>query len=651
MKRIKKYIPMLFILILTITISVSFGWFVFNNDLTIKSNDNFNIKVSNYLTLAYLKQDGTWSDYGDQFSFTTTKLVDITSDGQNFGYPFVLDRNDNAVFPLVKPSNNKMTALGSNLVEYSYDQSSWTTYDEEDGLSLYYSGIDKDAGGNLIHTQEFAYIRHANYGDEGYDTIVKISLIDQSYELIATESDSVDYNFITRIKCGKDGKYYDGKLYIDGYADYEGYYIEMYFKVKSDIYAGVYLSDESYIHPHGYTSDDVIVKENESVYGKNKFSSNYIAGASRVYFGEIVKNTANTDMEIGRQVWIPNPNYEFSADGQVYNINGTPESSYGYLLNDYTAYDPLTGDSEGNIVSYTYDTKDYYKRNIVIGNDLANRSGYVCGTKPIVSFNGVEAEKTFVVRIWIEGTDREANSALNQGVIDINIQLIGVEKREEKQEDIDSVSEVFRGETVDDFSKLFYLNDELETIPVEVNKLEYSYNGKTWSSYDPSVGLPYYYDSITKDPETLQLIHTTQSVYLRRKEIVEKDFRTIVLLDLQANTGAILYDYRDSSDNVNDLENIMVGDGTGSLALNKLYYSDSSLDITNSTYQYSYDGKIWNIYKNTSGLLRYYEEGSLVNTTETVYIKNRDYDTICKIDLVTNTKTIIYTQVEMGGGE
>lgn len=554
-KRIKAILGIVTLSLATIClVSASFAWFIYNQKVKMTSSSNLEIGVGANLEMSYYDESNdTWSDYQFGALVPSYNLIDVTSDGKKFSYPYNLDTNDEPVFAMLEiPS-----------------------------------------------------------------------------------------------------------------ADRVGYFLEYYVKIRTSNMLNVYLSKNSFVKPHGATNASSVDETNQSAYGPqdtNAFSSNNIAGAARVSIGEVTRDDdgAITNEET-KQIWIPNPRYELSYIQQTngteearFSLNGSRESSYGYLANVFT--DP-NDDSVGYIAQHTYTKQDYLSKYVTVGTkktDSMNTSwnydilanpdtGYANEAKCVLDFDqeGIVQEKEIVIRIWIEGTDREANAALNKGVIDYNIELCGLAKREEQQEDIDKLETIY----ANGYNGKLYIKEDNEgvisyTELTSADNIQYSYNGLDW--YDYSTGLVSYYNG--SSGSTLVYIRNKESKNYERESL-----RLLTLRDIFTNNEVDLITPVFQSDTEIDfLHSIVV---TGEDGILKSVVSSVATPITSSdNIEYSYDGLTWTLYED--GLSSYYKTNDDTLTTEVVYIRQKDilsykYTTVCKLSLIDDetydySNTIIY---------
>ena len=198
-------------------------------------------------------------------------------------------------------------------------------------------------------------------------------------------------------------------------------YIELEVAFRSLSEMNVYLSEESFIDP--------VDPDNSSsnIYGK--FSRDYIAGAMRVAVLE--------DNEL-RMIWAPNSQYQLIDNGDgTYGFNkaGEKEASFSYF----------TEDGHGDYIENEVSPQMYANKQFVVDSTGANRNK--AGNSPVLvslkpAAEGAYAQKNVSIRIWFEGTDREAHQALAGGNVNIKLKFVGVYKETdtEKQAAIDAIT-------------------------------------------------------------------------------------------------------------------------------------------------------------------------------------------------------------------
>lgn len=203
-------------------------------------------------------------------------------------------------------------------------------------------------------------------------------------------------------------------------------YVEMEVAFRAVSKMNVYLSEDSFINPVSTSGGS------QNIYGN--FSRDYIAGAMRV---------AIVDESGLRMLWAPNSKYQLSQNdkgtGYSFNANGTPETEYSYYVE--------SGEEEEPYVLQAISSDMYATNTFVVDSTDADKEQ--AGKSPvIVSLNpqteGATDTATVKIRIWFEGTDREAHQALAGGNVNIKLKFVGIQKEvnAEKQAKIDGIESV-----------------------------------------------------------------------------------------------------------------------------------------------------------------------------------------------------------------
>jgi hypothetical protein len=122
--------------------------------------------------------------------------------------------------------------------------------------------------------------------------------------------------------------------------------------------------------------------------------------------------------------------------------------------------------------NYTYTTEELLSGSIIVGTPqsipaIANENGTTPPTigmnAPILSFSGSQLEeKELLIRIWIEGTDREANAALNGGDMLYRFAFAGISKNAPAEQELTYTSE-----------GLFYGANAAEDLVYSTNGIDY----------------------------------------------------------------------------------------------------------------------------------------------------------------------------------
>ena len=286
----------------------------------------------------------------------------------------------------------------------------------------------------------------------------------------------------------------------------EGYYIVFDLHLRATEEMDVYLGASSSVDPVEPTDSAHEQYDRQSLYGM--ISADEIAGAARIAILELTEEEG-PETETLRQVWIPNPEYElYYENGEAkFHRNSSNVEAPAY-------YGPVGGeeDAEPTIKEQLYGDEDFLKYLSVGTKGLAtpatataeNSTPAMANGAPVLChFNDQNEEKHLRVRIWFEGTDREADKALNGGLVDYSLQLVGIHKEAcptQREEMLGKVKGAW-DETSKKY-KLFYDVDGNDSFTAGKDKwvndntgegnpygdLIYSTDGKTWDQVDPTNG-------------------------------------------------------------------------------------------------------------------------------------------------------------------
>ena len=191
----------------------------------------------------------------------------------------------------------------------------------------------------------------------------------------------------------------------------KGYFVKLNLKVRASKSLNVYLHNGSEVQGLNPDKTDA----------NNSFSKDAIAGAARVGFFDESGNVIT--------VWVPNEKYELASDASSIKYDGNAEESYKYL--NVSDAGNVSGDS-------AWDSEK-----ISVGNNALATDTMANEAIPLLSFDGA-GEKKLTVYVWIEGTDREANTVLSGGNIKFNLKLVGIPKKAAAENsDIDINAVVF----------------------------------------------------------------------------------------------------------------------------------------------------------------------------------------------------------------
>ena len=178
--------------------------------------------------------------------------------------------------------------------------------------------------------------------------------------------------------------------------DKDGYFVKLDLKVRASKSLNVYLHEDSEVQGLKLDKNDA----------NNSFSKDAIAGAARVGFFD-----ENGDVIT---VWVPNEKYELASDASSINYSGNAEESYRYL-----------NVSDAGNVSSSETEIAWDSEKLLVGKDNLASDTMTNASAPLLSFDEA-GEKKLTVYVWVEGTDREANTVLSGGSIKFNLKLVGV---------------------------------------------------------------------------------------------------------------------------------------------------------------------------------------------------------------------------------
>lgn len=185
-------------------------------------------------------------------------------------------------------------------------------------------------------------------------------------------------------------------------------FVEMEVAFRSISKLNVYLSAESFIDP-------VDVTKTGNIYGE--FSKDYIAGAMRV---------AVIEGDEVKMIWAPNPQYELIqySDGR-YSLEPNSQKKEPYR---YYAVN-----TEGKLEEKDVPADWFASKKFVVDGTGANKD-WTGGSPVLLSLDPATYDpqegKSVKIRIWFEGTDREAHQALAGGNVKVQLKFVGVAKDE-----------------------------------------------------------------------------------------------------------------------------------------------------------------------------------------------------------------------------
>ena len=238
-------------------------------------------------------------------------------------------------------------------------------------------------------------------------------------------------------------------------------------KVRTADNIDLYLSNASYVMPEDEETKDAL-------FSGGQFANDYIAGASRVAFIEVVDGE-----EVLKNVWIPNDEYELTypeKDMATFTKTGTREESYTYQTVNGNAVETITYTADDFANGLVTVGSKNLAFNVASDEENATIPPMINSGAPILSFTDSNAvqEKELIIRMWFEGTDREADKAFNGGRVKYNVSFVGIIK------DNASTADVERLNTLQYRNGQLYFGAETEA----GTGFLYSLNGIDWSEYN-----------------------------------------------------------------------------------------------------------------------------------------------------------------------
>lgn len=273
----------------------------------------------------------------------------------------------------------------------------------------------------------------------------------------------------------------------------EGYYLEfeLYFRTTANI--GVYLEDDSYVKGAD------LLNYNVGVYKDFQIPVDGIAGAARVAF---LTEDAQQNLNV-KSIWVPADKYQFSFEKTGVGNEIIPVFKESGLREDIFQY--VSVDTENNkVIHNQYTVADYLDQKMIFGNEglaknasviqveskdeegniIRDEDGEIVykyqdvpatinNSPELLTFNSKDGyiKQKLVVRIWIEGTDREAHFAFNGGTMKYKLNFVGIEK--------DPALDLANGAIIYDNGNLAYS----DKTPVNDGDFIYSLDGITWQTY------------------------------------------------------------------------------------------------------------------------------------------------------------------------
>ena len=181
-------------------------------------------------------------------------------------------------------------------------------------------------------------------------------------------------------------------------------YIDFTMQFKADGPVDIYLDDGCALLPESLDAN----------LNDNGVSKNYIVGAVRLAMWSV-------DDDAEPLIWVPNASFEYNPTTKKITQTGSVESEYQYATDTTVANirTVITGGAENG-------TAD---NGMFLWGDIGKLS--LSDMAPVISLNPVgneEAIKTLNVRVWVEGTDREAVQDFIGGRFKIKLNFTAVSK-------------------------------------------------------------------------------------------------------------------------------------------------------------------------------------------------------------------------------
>lgn len=236
-----------------------------------------------------------------------------------------------------------------------------------------------------------------------------------------------------------------------------GYYVKLDLKFRASKGLNVYLHSDSYVRGVDMEKTDANVKIDKDT--TVSFSRDAVAGAARVGFFD--ENGA------AKFVWVPNEKYQLLIDESTDKVtgfaqDGTAEPEYLYLNVD---------ENNNNRVEENNEYKKWDADKVSVGGNVLASDTNVNEAKPVVSFDKAGEQKV-TLYIWVEGSDREANTVLSGGSLEYLLKFVGIDPKVTSSVNIDDVS--YEG------GKLLYASSGTEV----GGEILYSYDSSNWTPYN-----------------------------------------------------------------------------------------------------------------------------------------------------------------------
>ena len=257
-------------------------------------------------------------------------------------------------------------------------------------------------------------------GEDGWGSILSVKSGEElMFDDAVTGDGIIFYKAVSKREDGYPVKMANAIENVD-YLDFD-----LWFKNDSNI--SIYLDKNSYVYPECCSNaNDAILNLNNnrsdivrlSSYGD--FSRDLIAGAVRVAFINYEYDNSSSKYVLDDKpvyIWAPNKNYEIVYQNGYYefNMNSTNYENYSYLK-----------------VTNSTNFKETRLTNVKDEINASYADKTSAGDEKLfdIKSTGNEVKFGLKVRIWIEGTDREAVEALKGGRFKFNLSFVGFTKVE-----------------------------------------------------------------------------------------------------------------------------------------------------------------------------------------------------------------------------
>lgn len=302
-----------------------------------------------------------------------------------------------------------------------------------------------------------------------------------------------------------EGNFYPDALVKASTIDENGYgdYIELKVRLRSTSKMDVYFSGDSFVNPVSESEHDI------NVFGD--FSKDYIAGAIRV----AILEKQDDDSLIHKMTWAPNPNYQLTRHKEQGNYEFTKNGE----IEQYKYYRLIDSKHE-QFELYDVTPQDLIDKKFIIGstenNDkMINNSPVLTTITPEDGGFGIEE---LVIRVWFEGTDREADQALSGGQAHMNLTFSGMESKDiatdETYQSLENITATYKEDTEKDENGETIITRQYYQF-TNMNELMYfTLDGYNWTQYQVVDGvdnLPDIHYLLTKTKKNVDL-------YIKYKE-------------------------------------------------------------------------------------------------------------------------------------